>query len=397
MSITWLDKAEVNASYYNAVGGVVYFGTEAMGSLYLDAVAQLVARHAATQKRERLRIVEVGANDCAFATGLLDRLERLAADGWVELERIDYLAVEFARGSLEAAVTRHAGAFDTVRTGPPADPAADLERPQLVGLLARERPFPITLTLAHADAVRFADRTSEQFDVAIANELLDDLPAQVHYTDAAGTSFALTPYAGREGALWRIRVDTEAAPPPVAMPADTITAHSDESVRVAAGLARALAPGGLLLAHDYGYPEATAPAAQYRRPQKGLPDFARFDDAATDLPLAAFRVYGNAPLRVVQITTDVNFAELAETLKPTGDVTILAHGSGIAYGPNGRPVVRGDGVFLSELGLLRRDEDVGALLGLLHRKQRGLRERYLAAYAQGTPSLFWDLVYVKHA
>jgi SAM-dependent MidA family methyltransferase len=393
--IAWLDKAEVNASYYNAVGGAVYFGTEAMTSMYLDAVARLVARHAAGRGIDRIRVIEVGANDCAFATGFLERLEELVAEGWVGLERIDYLAVDFSRGSLEAALAKHAPAFDTVRPGAAADPKASPEQAQLVGLLSRKHQVEVTLALAHADAVRFAERTRDTFDVAIANELLDDLPAQIHYADPDGTPFALTSYAGREGAFWRVRVDADEAAPPFPMPPDTIAAHSAESVRVAAGLARALAPGGLLLAHDYGYPGPTAPAEQYRRPQNGLPDFVHFDAARAGLPLAAFRVYGNERLRVVQITTDVNFAELADTLRATGSATLLAHGNGIVYAAGGRPLVRGDGVFLSELGLLRRDEDVGALLALLHRKQRGLRERYVATHANGMPSVFWDLVYVK--
>ena len=45
------------------------------------------------------------------------------------------------------------------------------------------------------------------------------------------------------------------------------------------------------------------------------------------MPKSFFRVYGNEDAHEVQITNDVNFAELTELLEPTGMVLTLPHGN----------------------------------------------------------------------
>ena len=99
----WLTKSEVNSLYYNTVGGEIVFVTEARAGFHPGAVANLVSHHSATLGKRAIRVLEIGANDCAFARVLLNRLRRLIDAGASGLERIDYLAVEYARASLEAA------------------------------------------------------------------------------------------------------------------------------------------------------------------------------------------------------------------------------------------------------------------------------------------------------
>jgi hypothetical protein len=100
----WLTKSEINALYYNTVGGEIVFATVAQVSLHhVAAVARLVSLQALALGRREVRILEIGANNCAFAGSLLDQLRVLARGLDAGLERVDYFAVEYARASLEAA------------------------------------------------------------------------------------------------------------------------------------------------------------------------------------------------------------------------------------------------------------------------------------------------------
>src|SRR5579872_4238701 len=119
---TWLTKSEVNSLYYNTVGGEIVFVTEARAGFHPGAVANLISHHSATLGKREIRVLEIGANDCAFARGLLNRLRRLVDAEVSALERIDYLAVEYARGSLEAATDSEvqSGIDYEVRRGPAA-------------------------------------------------------------------------------------------------------------------------------------------------------------------------------------------------------------------------------------------------------------------------------------
>ncbi|MEI8104450.1 MAG: SAM-dependent methyltransferase [Actinomycetes bacterium] len=403
-----LTKAQVNALYYNVVGGDVFFGTEAMASPYTASVARLIAAQAAARGRTHIRILEIGANNCAFACTLLEALRELIVDGDSTLERIDYVAVEFARDSLDAAFQRERADWPKAWAGtPPSGPiglddsaagSPEASRVALVGLLSDPESPQVNLGLVHAEANQFVRETAERFDVAILNELLDDLPCAVHYCDPNGHRHELAAHSHFDGDRWQVRI--EATPPAEALvlPPGTITTTSKESTTLVAGLAKLLEAGGLLLAHDYGFPERFAETAQYRAPQETLPDFVSMwfpDGTGAEFPRAAFRVYGNEPKRVIQVTNDVNFSELAEALGRFGRTIVLPHGNSIAYGPNAKGLARGDGVFLSEFGLLPKDADLPELLDLLHRKQRGLRERYISTWSAGVGSVFYDLVFIK--
>ena len=110
----------------------------------------------------------------------------------------------------------------------------------------------------------------------------------------------------------------------------TITAHSPDWVELVSGLAGSLRPGGMLLVHDYGFAEPFTALDKYASPQSMLPSFAdvSYDDlAGDDFPRSFFRVYGNEAKHVLQVTNDVNFADLASALEGTGTVFSVPHGS----------------------------------------------------------------------
>ena len=105
-----------------------------------------------------------------------------------------------------------------------------------------------------------------------------------------------------------------------------------------------LAPGGMLLLHDYGFARAarrrsrrtTAAPARSAVREDGVPGRGR-----GGFPRSFFRVFGNEARRVVQVTNDVNFAELAAALEPGGRVATIPHGSQILNA--GREPAKGPG------------------------------------------------------
>src|SRR5262249_56159565 len=104
--------------------------TEAQGYLHPYAVAKLLAAQARERGTRELKLLELGANNCAFATSLLKLLTTLTIHGEVALERIDYFAVELARRSLSTFLARdQGGGFQRVARGAAGRP--------LVGALTR--------------------------------------------------------------------------------------------------------------------------------------------------------------------------------------------------------------------------------------------------------------------
>ena len=98
------------------------------------------------------------------------------------------------------------------------------------------------------------------------------------------------------------------------MPPGTMTARSSECVELVTGLAGLLASGGMLFVHDYGFAEPYTSLGKYEAEPRIVPPFAtlEYDDAGEQaFPRSFFRVFGNDAKRVVQVTNDVNFAELA--------------------------------------------------------------------------------------
>jgi hypothetical protein len=155
----------------------------------------------------------------------------------------------------------------------------------------------------------------------------------------------------------------------------------------------------MLLVHDYGFVERFTPTSRYEQEPRSLPEFVDLElppGHEAGFPRAFFRIFGNAEANVVQITTDVAFAELAEALEPSGRVLTIPHGNALlATRPDRNDLRRGDGVFLSEFGLLEPGDDLQALLDRLHAEQAELRRRFADELLQGRASVFADLLYVK--
>ena len=401
----WLGKAEVNAHYYGTVAGEIAFVTEASAGRHAAAVARLIALHAKTTGKRHVRVLELAANNCAFQRLLVQELRVLVQEGVAELDRVDYVAVEYARGSLEAAADweEELGTHDRVlRADKPQAAVERIEpdRPTLVALLVTEGPPSFNVGLVHAEANQFVHGSAERFDFAIVNELLDDLPCRVFYADGENRPHEVVPYARAHPDGWTVRVAAEdvedGAVLDGARPA-TLTVRSPESVELVTGVARLLGSGGMLLLHDYGFAERFTKVDQYAQPPPSVPSFVTMDfpeGSGHGFPRSFFRVYGNDRLRVVQVTNDVNFAELAAVLEGEGAVTVVAHGNTISNRPGGS-AEKGDGVFLGEFPELGRDDDLAGLLADLHSRQLELREAYVRDHTGGRTSVFLDLIFVK--
>jgi SAM-dependent methyltransferase len=373
----WLSKDQVNAHYYNTVAGDISFTTEAGGGSHSIAVARLIGARAG---RARIRVLELGANDCAFARLLIEELWG-ASGSENELTGIEYVAVEYSRASLEEALRRELDEqlFDR----------ADRGTGRVVATMGVSGGFEIDLALVHCDANEFMRSPQEPFDFVILNELLDDLPHRAYFADAAGSSFEMVPRSRGKDGRWTVRVDAEPGGPDGVLPG-TVTAHSPDSVDLVAASAAVLNPGGMLLIHDYGFAEPFVPLETYAAPPASLPGFAElaFPDAEA-FPRGFFRVFGDEAKRVVQVTNDVNFAELTAVLEPTGTVITVPHGNAILN--EGGRLRRGDGTFLGEFAELGHGDDLDALLARLQRDQRRIRDEFTA----GRGTVFLDLIYLR--
>ncbi len=401
----WLTKSEINALYYNTVGGEIVFATEAQASLHAAAVARLISLQALTLGRREIRILEIGANDCAFANSLLKQLRLLARGLSAGLTRIDYLAVEYARRSLEAAADRAAARAPDERVlrpggGRGAGASSEAGGPTLVALVTSAGSPTTNLGLVHAEANEFVRVSEERFDFVILNELLDDMPYRAFYADLEGRTHELLAHARLEQGIWRIRVGAREleCKSLAEMPPGTLTASSQESVELVAGLSGLLRSGGVLLMHDYGFSIPFPSLENYAPLPRSQPSFARLEfpeGSEQGFPRCFFRIFGNDGHRLVQVTNDVNFAEIGGALAPSGRVVTLAHGNMIANHPDFRGFGPDDGVFLSAFGLLTPSDDLPSLLDRLDRDQQGFRERYIRDHSGGKESVFHDLVYVK--
>jgi hypothetical protein len=378
----WLGKEQVNAHYYNAVAGEISFATEAGAGSHSIAVARLIGARGGGSK---IRVLELGANNCAFARLLIEELWAASGSGENELVGIEYVAVEYSRSSLEEALRRELDEQLFERAG--------RGEGRVVARMGESGDFDIELTLVHADANEFMRSPQEPFDFVILNELLDDLPYRAYFTDAGGRSFEAVPRSRGEEGRWTIRVDAEPGRPD-GLPAAAVTARSPESVELVTAAAAVLSPGGMLLIHDYGFAEPFMPLETYADPPPSLPGFAElaFPDCET-FPRGFFRVFGNESKGVVQVTNDVNFAELTDALEPTGTVIAIPHGNAILN--QGGKLQKGDGTFLGEFGELVPDDDLDGQLARLAAGQARIRDDFAAAYVGGRGSVFLDLIYVR--
>jgi hypothetical protein len=321
-------------------------------------------------------------------------LAALTAQGEAELERIDYFAVDLARGALESFVEAMEGQPDFQRVTPGADGSP------LVASLTRLGTPQVNLHLVHADAISFIGGGAGGYDAVIVNELLDDLPGRAFFSDADGRRYELAAAAEEEGERWHITLSAMPTTEPALadMPPATVTATSAENVAVVRGAAEQLVSGGLLLVHDYGFADRYTPLADYAPPPKNVPDFVEltFEPDRDDFPRGFFRLFGNDESRVVQITADVAFAELVEALAPHGRVLVLPHGNAmLARRGSPEDLREDDGVFLSEFVLPGPGDDLEARLEWLERDQAELRRRFADEYLDGARTAFSDLVFVK--
>ena len=325
-------------------------------------------------------------------------VSRLALLGDASVETLDYTAVEYSRVALEAALrgaVQHG--FDELS---PAGGAA-----AAVGALARlRRPGAVEtgLSLVESDANRFVDAAEGPFDVVILNELLDDLPCRLFYADADGGRHELAPYARPEGERWRVQLteETAAGELPPDMPPGTLTSTSEESLRLVRGARRPArqrrhAPDPRLRLHgplSRGTQQYAGPRSSgCRRSSSWSPPRRR-----PGVPKSFFRVYGNEAVHEVQITNDVNFAELTDLLEQSGMVFTLPHGNLLTSAREWPDFFfKGDGVFLSEFINLTADDDLPALLAELNERQAEFRDRYVNAFGGGRTAIFSDLVYIK--
>jgi hypothetical protein len=389
----WLTKGEVNAHYYDTVAGEIVFATEASLGWHPQALAKLIASRALDAGLRRIRILELGANNCEFARAAITELRRLSDEGDAELDRVDYVAVEYARGSLEAvAEWEEATGVYLVRRSAVAASA-------LVALVASGGAPAVNLALVHSEANEFVRSNTQPFEFVILNELLDDLPYRAYFTDEAGRRFEASPLSRDEGDRWTVRIAAEelAGDELAGMPPGTMTARSREGVELVSGLAGALTSGGMLFVHDYGFAEPYTSLGKYEAQPRMVPPFAtlEYDDGGEEaFPRSFFRVFGNEAKHVVQVTNDVNFAELAAALAPAGSVITIPHGNQISIA--GTAFAKGQGVFLAEFGLLDPGDDLTLLLERLDRDQGQLRDGYVRDWMQGQSSVFLDLVFVKN-
>lgn len=388
-----LTKTEANEQFYNAVGGRIEFATEGQGYLHPYAVAKLIAAHAREDGRREIKLLELGANDCAFAISVLKLLAAFVAQGEAELDRVDYFAVEYARGSLEAffAEQQQSPDFQNITAGAAGGP--------LVGSLTRLGVPQFSVHLVHSDAASFVSGGVGGFDFAILNELLDDVSCRAFIAGADGRKRELVAHAHEEDKHWRIAVTAEETSEPGLddMPASTITVRSPESVAIVRGAASLLRSGGMLLVHDYGFFERYAPISNYMREVEPLDDFISVEFGDDEVPRTFYRLFSSEEANVVQITNDISFAELTEELAPTGTLIGIPHGNALlaSRGPEMDDVRPGDDVFLSEFVLLAPD-GLPALLTRLGDEQEGIRERFASEFLAGATNVFADLLFVKH-
>ena len=213
-----LGKKELNERFYSAVDPEAAFVTEVQVGFHQVAAARLVARHAAGLGKQRLRILELGASACLFAIAFVEVMARLALLGDASVDSLDYTAVELSRGALEAGVrgaARHGFEQLAPAAGAAAAEVASLRRPGAV---------EAGLTLVESDANRFVDELEEPYDVVILNELLDDLPCRVFYSDTEGVAHELAPLAEPDGACWKVEL-TESDAAPDEVPVSSLRRH----------------------------------------------------------------------------------------------------------------------------------------------------------------------------
>src|SRR5262249_7264072 len=147
-------------------------------------------------------ILELGANDAQFARALLRELRVLHEAGMTALERVDYLAVELARASLERAARQEEELWVGRNVLRPTVGGSSM-----VALVVVEGGRRAKLGLGHSEAAQSVRDNTRQSDVAILNELLDDMPYRAYFADGAGRRFEAVPLSRDDGGCWTVRIE----------------------------------------------------------------------------------------------------------------------------------------------------------------------------------------------
>ena len=140
-------------------------------------------------------------------------------------------------------------------------------------------------------------------------------------------------------------------------------------VELVAGVADLLAPGGMLLLHDYGFTTPFIGVEHYAPLPPSHAGLRRErvtrDGSENGFPRGFFRVFGNDEQRVDSGDKRRQLRRARRCARAgRGAVTMIPHGNMILN--QGGTLQQGDGVFLSEFGLLEPGDDISALLTRLH-------------------------------
>ncbi|MDE1851347.1 MAG: SAM-dependent methyltransferase [Candidatus Micrarchaeota archaeon] len=386
-----ISKREINRLFYAAERRELPFATQAGFEPYQEGVVRIIRDIARQQGSERLRIMELGANDCSFA---MDIMGRLANDGI--RTGVDYLAVDFSASALDKGYARYSQmpgkGFEMVRNVEVPDSAKPNGKQDNV------------IYLVQRDAAGFKDAWASGLDVVIMNELLDDLSYDVYFTDKDGRAYRLECSVSRPQLRWQVNIDAERVDRkelPVQMPPRSVTATSAEAMGIIENAAALLRKGGVMLVHDYGFADRYdsvdtygTPNVSYKITQVNFPKHPQLS-----MPYDFFRVYEDVAefafepaSNMIQVTSPVNFGEIEARLEKEGKVLILPHGRIILHKmQRGESLAKGDDVFMSEFGLMEQDETVAGIMDSLKPRQQEIIDYHGKLYSPD----FYDLVFLK--
>ncbi|MGC8586774.1 MAG: SAM-dependent methyltransferase [Candidatus Micrarchaeia archaeon] len=286
------DEARLNNDFYSN-NSELCFKTRAMGEDYQKAFAEYLYKYLAISGIEKPRILEVGANNIRFESGIYKRIMELDARNRTDFaEAATYTIMDISK----AAIT--------------------------------EAKESLTSTETFKTLLRIGDVTKGiygNYDVIIANELFDDLGHEV-VAKIGGKAYFVN-YAVRVSytsdplfePLWPVVIEVsghgEVDDATYARYGDLIGmmengrvwSFSENVDRAISNMAEALNSGGMLWMHDYGllYPAPKAYSNGIRR---------LFAPSVESAMLSI----ENGDHLGYQVTTDVNFMQVAMSVSASG-------------------------------------------------------------------------------
>lgn len=386
-----ISKREINRLFYAAERSGLPFMTQARFEPYQEGVVRIIKDIARKRDGQRLRIMELGANDCSFAMDIVGRLAKKGVKAGV-----DYVAVDFSASALDRGYARYAQmpdkSFGMVRgvEAPPSNGSQDR--------------YKNVIHLVQRDAVGFNDAWASGLDMVIMNELLDDLSYDVYFTDKYGRAYRLECSVSRPHIRWQVDIDAEQIDRkdlPVKMPPRSVTATSAEAIGIIDNASGLLRNGGVMLIHDYGFAGRYDTVDTYGTPNTSYKitkvNFSQYPQWS--MPYDFFRVYEDieeytfgAASNMIQVTNPVNLGEIEARLEDKGKVLILPHGKIILHKmQKGESLEKGDDVFMSEFGMMEPHETVADIIDSLKPRQQEIIEYHGKLYSPD----FCDLVFLK--